>query len=90
RGWTRPDIMRLSGAAVLPGSDPLPMPGEEQYAGSYGFVYRGDFDAARPLSSMKRIVANFPMAIVPAGRRCSAINVAARLFRLKGKAKGRK
>ena len=89
RGWTRPDIMCLSGAAVLPGSDPLPMPGEEKYAGSYGFVYRGDFDTARPLAAMKRIMAGFPSAIMPAGLRCSVINVAARLFRLKGKAEGR-
>jgi hypothetical protein len=89
-GWGRPAVMRNPRAAVLPGSDPLPLAGEEKYAGCYGFVYRGEFDADRPLAAMKRIIADFPSAIVPAGLRCPFFNVAARLFRLRRKAEGRR
>lgn len=84
-GWGRPAIMRRAAReniAVLPGSDPLPPAGEEKYAGCYGFVYRGEFDSARPLTAMKQIIANVPSAIMPAGRRCSFMNFAGRLFRL--------
>ena len=85
-GWSAPEIMRRAGAskiAVLPGSDPLPLPGDEKYAGCYGFVYRGPFDASKPLASIKEIIAGRPAEIFPAGRRCSMVNVAGRLFRLR-------
>lgn len=85
-GWGEPDIMhraRTNNIAVLPGSDPLPLPEDEKYAGRYGFVYQGPFDTAKPLSSMKEIIANSPAAILPAGRRCSLVNVVGRLLRLK-------
>ena len=84
-GWGRPAIMRravMKNIAVLPGSDPLPPAGEEKYAGCYGFVYRGEFDPARPLTAMKQIIADAPSAIVPAGRRCSFMNVAGKLYQL--------
>jgi len=81
-GWPEPEIMRLP-ERILPGSDPLPMPGEEKYAGCYGFVYKGLFDASKPLTSMKEIIAGHSEAIFSAGRRCSIINVAGRLFRLR-------
>lgn len=81
-GWGRPAIMRRAGAKILSGSDPLPLPGDEKYAGCYGFIYQGSFDPARPLTSMREIIAATPQAIMPAGRRCSFINVAGRLFRL--------
>jgi hypothetical protein len=85
-GWGEPEIMRwarTSNIAVLPGSDPLPLPGDEKYAGCYGFIYQGSFNTAKPLTSMKEIIANSPAAILPAGKRCSFINVAGKLFRLK-------
>jgi len=82
-GWGEPEIMRLAKGKILPGSDPLPMPGEEKYAGCCGFVYEGPFDTLTPLASMKEIIANQPEAIVRAGRRCSAFNVAGRLLRLR-------
>lgn len=82
-GWSEPSIMRRTRGKKLPGSDPLPLSGDEKYAGCYGFVCQGSFDTARPLTSMKKIIANSPSAIMPAGRRCSFINVAGRLFRLR-------
>ena len=84
-GWGEPEIMRQAKAnniAVLPGSDPLPLPGDEKHAGCYGFIYQGSFDRDKPLTSMKEIVATMPQAILPAGKRCSFINVAGRLLRL--------
>lgn len=84
-GWGEPDIMRqarASNIAVLPGSDPLPLPEDEKHAGCYGFVYHGLFDTLKPLTSIMEIVANMPEKIIPAGRRCSFINVAVRLYRL--------
>jgi len=81
-GWPEPEIMRRAKGKILPGSDPLPLPGDEKYAGCYGFIYQGSFDPAKPLNSMKEIIANSPAAIAPAGRRCSFINVVGRLFRL--------
>lgn len=81
-GWCEPEIMRRAKGKILPGSDPLPLPGDEKYAGCYGFVYQGSFDISKPLTSMKEIIAAMPQTIIPAGRRCSFINVAGRLFRL--------
>jgi len=81
-GWPEPEIMRRAKGKILPGSDPLPLPGDEKYAGCYGFIYQGSFDISKPLTSMKEIIAATPPAIIPAGRRCSFINVAGRLFRL--------
>jgi hypothetical protein len=83
RGWPEPEIMRRAGGKILPGSDLLPLPGDDKYAGCYGFIYRGSFDPARPLTSMREIIAANPQAILPAGRRCPLINVAVRLFYLK-------
>jgi hypothetical protein len=85
RGWPEPRIMRLTGENILPGSDPLPMPGEEKYAGRCGFVYRGTFDRKRPLAMLKEILASHPSQIMPAGRRGSPLNVAIRLIRLRKK-----
>lgn len=84
-GWGAPEIMRRARAnhiAVLPGSDPLPMPGEEKSAGCYGFIYQGLFDTTRPLTAMNEIILNSPAAILPAVRRRSIIDVAGKLYHL--------
>jgi len=49
--WPRP---RLFGGPVrvLPGSDPLPVPGAERRVGGYGFGVEGDFDPERPAASL--------------------------------------
>jgi len=81
-GWGEPSIMRRVKGKILPGSDPLPLSGDEKHAGCYGFVYQGSFDISKPLTSMKKIIATMPQTILSAGRRCSFINVAGRLYRL--------
>ncbi|MDP2988947.1 MAG: hypothetical protein Q8O57_00070, partial [Kiritimatiellota bacterium] len=72
---------------VIPGSDPLPLAGEERYAGTYGFIYQGAFDASRPAASIRQILTG-PGAITPAGERCSPWTVARRLTRLRKARRG--
>jgi hypothetical protein len=43
---------RRLGRAVLPGSDPLPLPGEEARVGAYGLAIDGDLDALRPAAAL--------------------------------------
>lgn len=43
---------RLAGRPVLPGSDPLPLRGEERRIGSYGFAIDVDLDPQRPAASL--------------------------------------
>ncbi len=43
---------RRAGRAVLPGSDPLPLPGEERRVGGYGFAIDVDFDPLRPTAAL--------------------------------------
>ncbi len=45
------------GRAVLRGSDPLPLGGEEKRAGAYASLLEGDFDPDRPLASLKAMLA---------------------------------
>jgi hypothetical protein len=43
---------RRAGRCVLPGSDPLPLPGEERRVGSYGFAVDVEFDPLRPAAGL--------------------------------------
>jgi hypothetical protein len=43
---------RRAGRSVLPGSDPLPLPGEERRVGSYGFAVDVDLDPLRPAAGL--------------------------------------
>ncbi len=46
-----PSLMRLArtrGFGLVPGSDPLPLPGEERRAGSYALFSKTEFDPERP------------------------------------------
>ncbi len=57
--WPAPRLMKLAherGMTVIPGSDPLPLAGEERYAGTYGFIYQGAFDASQPAASIGRML----------------------------------
>ena len=44
------------GIVVLPGSDPLPLPGEDQKVGRYGFVLEGAVERARPAAGLRRLL----------------------------------
>jgi len=43
---------RRAGRAVLPGSDPLPLPGEEARVGAYGFAVDAALDPLRPAAAL--------------------------------------
>jgi len=84
--WPEPRLMQLArerGLAVIPGSDPLPFAGEERYAGTYGFIYQGVFDASQPAASIGRMLAGPAAAITPVGVRCGTWDVAWRLYQLR-------
>ncbi len=55
-GWPEPKLFQLGarmGIRVLPGSDPLPLPGEEKKLGRYGFLLPWGFDPERPAPSLR-------------------------------------
>ncbi len=85
-GWPEPGPIREArrrGLAVLPGSDPLPLPDEESQMGAYGFVCEGPFDAEHPTESVRALLADPSAPILPAGRRNALAQVMARLYRLR-------
>ncbi len=89
-GWPEPGIMRMArqrGFLVLPGSDPLPLPGEEPCWGSYGWTAEAPFDADHPTASIRSLLASNPENIIPAGRRNSIPEMISRLYRLRKKNK---
>lgn len=47
---------RRRGLAVVAGTDPLPLPGEECFLGTYATVFEGAFDEERPLQSARRLL----------------------------------
>lgn len=47
---------RAKGIPILPGSDPLPFPGEEKRPGSYGFRLKDRLDSAAPAESLKKLL----------------------------------
>jgi hypothetical protein len=59
---------RRAGRAVLPGSDPLPLPGEEARVGGYGFAVDVALDSLRPAAALLTVLKS-GAAIVPFGRR---------------------
>jgi len=67
----RPEQFRRAqkrGIQVLPGTDPLPLPGEETRIGSYGFVVCGPMDYDRPGESLKRLLNDPERSPIPYGR----------------------
>lgn len=87
--WPLPELLRRaaeSGLPWLPGSDPLPWPGEECRLGCYGFVGKGGDDPEHPVSSLRALLAQPSGACRPAGRRAgtwsAAVRIARNYFRL--------
>lgn len=59
---------RRAGRCVLPGSDPLPLPGQEARVGSYGFAVDADLDSLHPAAALLAILQS-GASVVPFGRR---------------------
>lgn len=54
--WPKPSLFEVAekaGIRNLPGSDPLPIPGEERYPGSFGAALEGTLDARMPVRDLK-------------------------------------
>ena len=74
--WPVPRLMRLGrerGFKILAGTDPLPRPGEEREIGRYGVTVEAEFDAALPVTSVKRLLLDQAASFTPAGRRSGAV-----------------
>ncbi len=84
--WPEPALMkraRRRGLAVLPGSDPLPLPGEDRVPGLYGLTCPAEPGARSPLAILRRVIQVRPADIRPAGRRRSGPAVLRALVRLR-------
>lgn len=60
-GWQEPILMRKAiakGFKVIAGSDPLPIPNEEQIAGEYAIAADIDFNLKNPSESLRSMLAN--------------------------------
>lgn len=72
-GLPGPDPFTLAarhGLVVLPGTDPLPLPGHEARAGRYGFLLSVALDAERPARAFREAVATLEASPPIHGARC--------------------
>lgn len=79
-----PRLMRAArrrGLAVIAGTDPLPLPGEERLLGTYATVFAGAFDRAEPLQSARRLLRLAGAATGTCGTRGTLVAAAHRWLR---------
>lgn len=79
KGWPLPKPMAAARMPVLAGSDPLPFPGDESAAGSYGVRITLNLDEAAPVSSLRRALRDETTPISRIGQRNSAVQMARRM-----------
>jgi hypothetical protein len=79
RGWPLPKPMAGAPMPVLAGSDPLPFPGDESAAGTYGVRIQLTFDESAPVSSLRRALRDPTTPISQIGRRNSPFQMARRM-----------
>lgn len=85
-GWNEPRAMREAGRhgfTVIAGSDPLPFPGQERLAGTYGFVADAPFDENAPAASLRHALTEHGQRIQRAGRRRGPIKTLLDIARLR-------
>ena len=73
--WPRPALFDLAARRnirLLPGSDPLPLSGEECRVGTYGAMVDGDCSDTNPASALKGLLLDRKRVINPFGQRQSA------------------
>lgn len=84
-GWPEPEHFRLAGKKripILPGSDPLPLPGEERRVGSYGGILAARFPDSGVASTLRQVLLQCP-EVEPVGRRRSPGNFVRQQLRLR-------
>ena len=82
--WPVPRLFRQAeqrGWGIVAGSDPLPVAGEEKWGGIYASHLPGHFDPLRPAQSLQTLLVERPGLANGAGRRCSVVETAGRLWR---------
>jgi hypothetical protein len=89
--WPTPKLMaeaQKSGFRILSGSDPLPFRGEENLIGSYAFMTSGEFEAARPASSLMAILNDDGNHFTVCGKRSGPVNFMRRQMKIMNEKKG--
>lgn len=84
--WPRPPQFRanrLPAAALLRGSDPLPLPGEEERVGSFGSALPVSLSARTPAADLKRYLSEAAVAPVPYGRPAGPLHFLSTQLRLR-------
>lgn len=69
--WRHVSLFRQAargGVKILPGTDPLPLPSEEEQVGSFGFVIRDKLSDACPSEHLRELLLNPGTAVHPYGR----------------------
>ena len=82
--WRFPHLMKRAqqrGYRIMGGSDPLPLPGEESWLGTYGFHVTTSFDPSRPAASLRRILQDGSTDIAPMGHRNGTLPFISRWIR---------
>jgi hypothetical protein len=69
----------LKGLKVIAGSDPLPVAGEEDLAGTYASYFDAPFDSAKPAARLRHLLTDPTIRPVSLGRRGSVFQVWRRL-----------
>lgn len=85
QSWAEPVLLahaRSRGFRVIWGTDPLPFAGEEARLGTYATLFSGRWDAARPLTSLRQLLAAPDSSPASAGRRLSISGFALRWTRM--------
>ncbi len=84
-GWPEPapfHLARKKRIPILPGSDPLPLPGEERRVGSYGGMLAVRLPGSAVASTIRQALLQYP-AVEPVGRRRSPVTFLLQQLRLR-------
>jgi hypothetical protein len=82
--WPMPVLMRRArrkGFTLIGGSDPLPLPGEERWVGTYGVAIQADFDTSRPAESLRQLLTRRDVHFTPVGNRAAGVSFFSRWVR---------
>ncbi len=76
-------LARRLGVAILPGTDPLPIPGHRERAGQYGLWFEGRLDANAPSADLRSRLSSSMSRDATIGRRDGFLRSIATQFRLR-------
>ena len=82
--WPLPCLMRLAlkkGFTIIAGSDPMPLPGEERWVGTYGITTTAGFDSEKPATSIRRLLSCPEPRFTLTGKRSPTLSFLSRWIR---------